>query len=39
MIKLVKAGDPTDKIPLGLPRARWEDQIKKITKKIEPGMH
>jgi len=39
MIKLIQAGDPIGKRPLGRPRARWVDHIKKITKRIELGMH
>lgn len=39
MIKLLRAGDLTGKLPLKRPRARWIDRIEKIPKKLELEMH
>lgn len=36
MIKLIQAGNYVGKRPLGDPRARWKDQMKSITKRIDP---
>lgn len=39
MTKSVQAGDHTGKRPLVRSRATWQDQIKMITNRIEPGLH
>jgi hypothetical protein len=38
LVKWVIEEDPIGKRPLGRPRLRWEDGVKREVEKIEPGI-